>query len=248
MRQPPVVSASRSGEALLSSRLLEGLLVGRGVRSRVWKPRLSGCGTRRRSAQARSAQASTRRSLHVSIRERTAQTRRAPQTTQGRGVGRGNTLELVVTTWARTLNHRPCKDCAGRSRVKLYLDHVPTPEEIATAKAALDERLSRRHPARACGGPLPDGGGQEHRSGARGVGDRPGPVGRGCRPRYRALEAVERDREQLDEREAGSPQAGFSGLGRIWGIGDTGIKAAPPRSSEDHATRPPAAPDPGPPP
>jgi len=57
-------------------------------------------------------------------------------------------LELVVTTWARTLNHRPRKDRAGRSRVELYLDHVPTPQEIAAAKAALDERLRRQRRAR----------------------------------------------------------------------------------------------------
>lgn len=57
-------------------------------------------------------------------------------------------LELVVTTWARTLNHRPRKDRAGLSRVEQYLNHVPTPEEIAAAKAAMEERLRRQKLAR----------------------------------------------------------------------------------------------------
>lgn len=57
-------------------------------------------------------------------------------------------LELVVTTWARTLNHRPRADKGGASRVQRYLDHVPTPVEIAQAKAALDERLRRQRRAR----------------------------------------------------------------------------------------------------
>lgn len=57
-------------------------------------------------------------------------------------------LELVVTTWARTLNHRPRKDRGGRTRVELYLDHVPTPEEIAAAKVALADRLRRQKQAR----------------------------------------------------------------------------------------------------
>lgn len=57
-------------------------------------------------------------------------------------------LELVVTLWARTLNHRPRKDRGGRSRVELYLDHPPTPEEIAAAKEALAERLRRQQRAR----------------------------------------------------------------------------------------------------
>lgn len=55
----------------------------------------------------------------------------------------------VVTTWARTLNHRPRADRDGRSRVQIHLDHVPSAEEIAIAKAALEERLRRQALARA---------------------------------------------------------------------------------------------------
>jgi hypothetical protein len=54
----------------------------------------------------------------------------------------------IVTTWARTLNHRPRTDRDGKSRVQLHLDHVPTSEEIAAATAALAERLRRQKLAR----------------------------------------------------------------------------------------------------
>lgn len=56
-------------------------------------------------------------------------------------------LRLVITTWARTLNHRPRADRGGRSRVDLYSDK-PTPEQIAQARAALAERLRRQEAAR----------------------------------------------------------------------------------------------------
>jgi len=56
-------------------------------------------------------------------------------------------LRLVITTWARTLNHRPRADRGGRSRVDLYADK-PTPEQIAQARAALAERLRRQEAAR----------------------------------------------------------------------------------------------------
>lgn len=46
-------------------------------------------------------------------------------------------LTLVVTTWARTLNHRPRKGRGGRSRVDLYGDQPPTPEQVAAAREAL---------------------------------------------------------------------------------------------------------------
>lgn len=58
-------------------------------------------------------------------------------------------VTAVVTTWARTLNHRPRADRGGRTRVQLHLDHVPTPGEIAAATAALDERVRRQALARA---------------------------------------------------------------------------------------------------
>lgn len=56
-------------------------------------------------------------------------------------------LEAVVTTWARTLNHRPRADRNGRSRVELHR-HTATPEQIAAAKAALAERLRKQQRAR----------------------------------------------------------------------------------------------------
>ncbi|MBI5543317.1 MAG: hypothetical protein HY901_05475, partial [Deltaproteobacteria bacterium] len=56
-------------------------------------------------------------------------------------------LRLVVTTWARTLNHRPRTDRRGKSRVDLYFD-TPTPEQIADARAELQERLRRQEAAR----------------------------------------------------------------------------------------------------
>jgi len=57
-------------------------------------------------------------------------------------------LRLVVTTWARTLNHRPRADRGGKSRVELYGIEKPTPEQIQQARAALEERLRRQEAAR----------------------------------------------------------------------------------------------------
>jgi hypothetical protein len=56
-------------------------------------------------------------------------------------------LRLVITTWARTLNHRPRADHGGKRRVDLYSDK-PTPEQIAQARTALAERLRRQEAAR----------------------------------------------------------------------------------------------------
>jgi len=53
-------------------------------------------------------------------------------------------LTLVAQTWARTLNHKPRDDRNGRSRVELYNDQIPTPEQIAEARAALAERLHKQ--------------------------------------------------------------------------------------------------------
>lgn len=58
-------------------------------------------------------------------------------------------VELVVVTWARTLNHRRPKAPGGRSRVERHLDHEPTTEEIEVARTALRERLRRQEKARA---------------------------------------------------------------------------------------------------
>ena len=56
-------------------------------------------------------------------------------------------LRLVVTTWARTVNHRPRADRGGKSRVELY-DEKPSPEQVQQARAALEERLRRQVAAR----------------------------------------------------------------------------------------------------
>jgi hypothetical protein len=48
-------------------------------------------------------------------------------------------LELVATTFARAINHRPRRDRQGRSRADLYTDK-PTPEQVAQARAELIER------------------------------------------------------------------------------------------------------------
>lgn len=53
-------------------------------------------------------------------------------------------VRLVVQTWARTLNHRPRKDRDDRTRVGLYRDGTPTPEQIAQARAALAQRLRKQ--------------------------------------------------------------------------------------------------------
>ena len=55
---------------------------------------------------------------------------------------------LVVTAWARAVNHRPRKDRGGKSRARLYRDAEPTPEEIAQARAALQERQRKQAKAR----------------------------------------------------------------------------------------------------
>jgi hypothetical protein len=47
----------------------------------------------------------------------------------------------MVQTWARPLNQKPRSGRRGRSRVQLYHDANPTPEQIEQARAALQERL-----------------------------------------------------------------------------------------------------------
>jgi len=64
-----------------------------------------------------------------------------------REIGR-QVLALVTQTWARTLNHRPRRDRAGRSRVELYRDE-PTAEQIDKARTALKERCRKQDLARA---------------------------------------------------------------------------------------------------
>lgn len=57
-------------------------------------------------------------------------------------------LRLVITTWARALNHQPRADRGGKSRVELYGEDKPTPEQIQQARTALEERLRRQEAAR----------------------------------------------------------------------------------------------------
>lgn len=56
-------------------------------------------------------------------------------------------LRLVLTTFFRTLNHRPRKDRDGRSRVTIH-GETPTTEQIAEARKALTERCRRQELAR----------------------------------------------------------------------------------------------------
>ncbi|HWN68435.1 MAG TPA: hypothetical protein VNM90_12425, partial [Haliangium sp.] len=55
-------------------------------------------------------------------------------------------IALIVTTWARTLNHRPRRRRKGRSRVELYHQAAPTAEERLRAVMALARRRRRRGP------------------------------------------------------------------------------------------------------
>ncbi len=57
-------------------------------------------------------------------------------------------LVLVVTTWARTLNHRPRVDRDGLSRVELYRAADPTAEEVEEARRALEELVRKQEKAR----------------------------------------------------------------------------------------------------
>ena len=53
-------------------------------------------------------------------------------------------LALLLTVWGRTLNHRPRTSRGGKSRVELYREAAPTPEQIARARAEL-AAIQRRH-------------------------------------------------------------------------------------------------------
>ena len=55
---------------------------------------------------------------------------------------------LVVTSWARAVNHRPRADRGGKSRTQLYRDAAPTAEEIEQARAALLERQRKQEKLR----------------------------------------------------------------------------------------------------
>jgi hypothetical protein len=57
-------------------------------------------------------------------------------------------LQLVVQTWARTLNHRPRTNRNGRCRVEIYTTETPMPEQVEQARAALEARLKKQHKAR----------------------------------------------------------------------------------------------------
>jgi hypothetical protein len=55
---------------------------------------------------------------------------------------------LVFMTWARAVNHRPRSDRGDQSRVELYRNTRPTPDEIAQAKRRFAERLATHERAR----------------------------------------------------------------------------------------------------
>jgi len=57
-------------------------------------------------------------------------------------------LTLLTQTWMRAVNHRPRPDRKGLSRVDLYHQPQPTPDQIAAAHAALEERRRRQELAR----------------------------------------------------------------------------------------------------
>ncbi|MCP3958987.1 MAG: hypothetical protein GY719_14140 [bacterium] len=57
-------------------------------------------------------------------------------------------LEIVVETWARTLNHRPRADRDNQSRVDLYRGDDFTEEQRQAAHDALAARLAKQHKAR----------------------------------------------------------------------------------------------------
>ena len=57
-------------------------------------------------------------------------------------------VALVVTTWARAVNHRPRADRGGQTRVEIYRQQKPTPDQIARAKATLEQRLRKQERAR----------------------------------------------------------------------------------------------------
>jgi len=54
---------------------------------------------------------------------------------------------LVVTAWARAVNHRPRADRNGKTRTQLYQGADPTPEELEQARKALRERQRKQRRA-----------------------------------------------------------------------------------------------------
>lgn len=53
-------------------------------------------------------------------------------------------LELIVITWARTLNHKSRRHRSGLSRVQQYRSSSPTTEQLERARAALAERQRKQ--------------------------------------------------------------------------------------------------------
>jgi len=56
-------------------------------------------------------------------------------------------VALIVTTWARAVNHRPRVDRNGKTRVELYQGADISPEQLAEARAALTERQRKQRKA-----------------------------------------------------------------------------------------------------
>ncbi len=52
-------------------------------------------------------------------------------------------LQAIIQVWARTLNYKPRRTKGGLSRIQLYQQDPPTPEQVQAARQALDQ-LARR--------------------------------------------------------------------------------------------------------
>lgn len=57
-------------------------------------------------------------------------------------------LKLVTVTFARTLNRKPRRDRQGRSRLDIYQQDTPTPDQVERARAALERRIQQQQKAR----------------------------------------------------------------------------------------------------
>jgi hypothetical protein len=57
-------------------------------------------------------------------------------------------LKLVTVTFARTLNRKRRRDRKGCSRLDIYHQDTPTPEQVEQARAALEQRIEQQRKAR----------------------------------------------------------------------------------------------------
>lgn len=56
-------------------------------------------------------------------------------------------VRLLLQVWGRTLNHKPRRDRGNRSRVELYKQSDPTPDEIEKARVVLEKRQRQQEKA-----------------------------------------------------------------------------------------------------